>query len=126
MWLGRKGKVQRAHLQTPYCVMKGLNGLSVRPYSSGFKELRWNRWISCLQGLYTSPHIAALRDRIRINGKPISEEDFARYFFEVADRLEATKDQVGVSFENASALANDSNCDRGSSRRHHHSLCTSV
>ena len=39
-------------------------------------------------GLYTSPHLVAVRERIRINGKPIAEEDFARYFFEVWDRLE--------------------------------------
>ncbi|KAH8118386.1 tetrahydrofolylpolyglutamate synthase [Phellopilus nigrolimitatus] len=39
-------------------------------------------------GLYTSPHLVAVRERIRINGKPISEEDFAKYFFEVWDRLE--------------------------------------
>ncbi|KAH7931248.1 FolC bifunctional protein [Leucogyrophana mollusca] len=40
-------------------------------------------------GLYTSPHLVAVRERIRINGKPISEEDFAKYFFEVWDRLKA-------------------------------------
>ncbi|KAL0949394.1 hypothetical protein HGRIS_009458 [Hohenbuehelia grisea] len=40
-------------------------------------------------GLYTSPHLVAVRERIRVNGVPISEEDFAKYFFEVWDRLEA-------------------------------------
>ncbi|WVQ85546.1 hypothetical protein IAT38_007712 [Cryptococcus sp. DSM 104549] len=40
-------------------------------------------------GLYTSPHLCAVRERIRINGEPISEEDFAKYFFEVWDKLEA-------------------------------------
>ncbi|THH11485.1 hypothetical protein EW145_g640 [Phellinidium pouzarii] len=30
----------------------------------------------------------AVRERIRINGTPISEEDFAKYFFQVWDRLE--------------------------------------
>ena len=30
----------------------------------------------------------AVRERIRINGKPISEEDFAKYFFYVWDKLE--------------------------------------
>ncbi|KAI6152163.1 Mur ligase [Pisolithus tinctorius] len=38
-------------------------------------------------GLYTSPHLVAVRERIRINGKPLSEEDFVKYFFEVWDRL---------------------------------------
>ena len=42
-------------------------------------------------GLYTSPHLVAVRERIRINGKPISEEQFAKYFFEVWDRLEANE-----------------------------------
>lgn len=39
-------------------------------------------------GLYTSPHLVAVRERIRVNGTPISEDEFTRYFFEVWDRLE--------------------------------------
>lgn len=38
-------------------------------------------------GLYTSPHIVAVRERIRINGVPISEDEFTKYFFEVWDLL---------------------------------------
>ncbi|KAJ3269419.1 Folylpolyglutamate synthetase [Terramyces sp. JEL0728] len=41
-------------------------------------------------GLFTSPHIMEARERIRINGKPISKELFAKYFFTVWDRLEET------------------------------------
>lgn len=40
-------------------------------------------------GLYTSPHLCAVRERIRVNGEPLSEELFAKYFFEVWERLEA-------------------------------------
>lgn len=40
-------------------------------------------------GLFTSPHLIAVRERIRINSTPLSEELFAKYFFEVWDRLEA-------------------------------------
>lgn len=40
-------------------------------------------------GLYTSPHLCAVRERIRINGEPISEDVFAQYFFEVWERLES-------------------------------------
>lgn len=40
-------------------------------------------------GLYTSPHLRFVRERIQINNEPISEEMFAKYFFEVWDRLEA-------------------------------------
>lgn len=41
-------------------------------------------------GLYTSPHLISVRERIRINGEPISEELFTRYFFDLWDRLEAS------------------------------------
>ncbi|SCU95944.1 LAMI_0F04522g1_1 [Lachancea mirantina] len=42
-------------------------------------------------GLYTSPHLKSVRERIRVDGAPISEEKFTKYFFEVWDRLEATR-----------------------------------
>ncbi|KAJ7929925.1 FolC bifunctional protein [Mycena leptocephala] len=45
-------------------------------------------------GLYTSPHLIAVRERIRINGKPLSEEDFAKFFFEVWDRISENKKRV--------------------------------
>ncbi|KAI0976768.1 tetrahydrofolylpolyglutamate synthase [Xylaria arbuscula] len=38
-------------------------------------------------GLFTSPHLVAVRERIRIDGAPVSEEVFARYFFDIWDRL---------------------------------------
>ncbi|KAL8921678.1 MAG: hypothetical protein Q9208_005607 [Pyrenodesmia sp. 3 TL-2023] len=41
-------------------------------------------------GLYTSPHLRFIRERIRINNEPLSEETFARYFFETWDRLEGS------------------------------------
>ncbi|KAL1411354.1 Folylpolyglutamate synthetase [Vanrija albida] len=40
-------------------------------------------------GLYTSPHLCAVRERIRVNGEPLSEDQFAQYFFDVWERLEA-------------------------------------
>lgn len=45
-------------------------------------------------GLYTSPHLVAVRERIRINGAPISEEQFTKFFFEVWDKL--TETEVGL------------------------------
>lgn len=45
-------------------------------------------------GLFTSPHLIAVRERIRINSSPISRELFAKYFFEVWDKLEASSDVV--------------------------------
>ncbi|KAK9328647.1 Mur ligase [Lipomyces starkeyi] len=38
-------------------------------------------------GVYTSPHLKSVRERISINGNPLSEDKFTRYFFEVWDRL---------------------------------------
>ncbi|GAK66085.1 folC bifunctional protein [Moesziomyces antarcticus] len=39
-------------------------------------------------GLYTSPHMTSVRERIRINGVPVSQELFTAYFWQVWDRLE--------------------------------------
>ncbi|KAL8998324.1 MAG: hypothetical protein Q9188_006135, partial [Gyalolechia gomerana] len=41
-------------------------------------------------GLYTSPHLRFVRERIQINNEPLSETLFAKYFFETWDRLEDT------------------------------------
>ncbi|KAH6633964.1 Mur ligase [Chaetomium sp. MPI-SDFR-AT-0129] len=43
-------------------------------------------------GLFTSPHLIAVRERIRIDSTPISEALFAKYFFQVWDRLEQNPD----------------------------------
>lgn len=49
-------------------------------------------------GVYTSPHLASVRERIVLDGEAISEAAFARYFFEVWDRMTegAIKDGVVV------------------------------
>jgi dihydrofolate synthase/folylpolyglutamate synthase len=36
-------------------------------------------------GLYTSPHLERVNERIRIDGEPIGDEDFARLYFRVDD-----------------------------------------
>lgn len=38
-------------------------------------------------GLYTSPHLSSVTERIRINFEPLSEEVFAEYFFQVYDAV---------------------------------------
>ncbi|KAF5878608.1 putative tetrahydrofolylpolyglutamate synthase protein [Botrytis fragariae] len=50
-------------------------------------------------GLFTSPHLIAVRERIRINSAPISAPMFAKYFFEVWDRLEAAAASPSEPFE---------------------------
>uniref|UniRef100_F6YHL8 Folylpolyglutamate synthase n=1 Tax=Ciona intestinalis TaxID=7719 RepID=F6YHL8_CIOIN len=39
-------------------------------------------------GLLTSPHLVEVRERIRVNGKPISNEMFFKYFWEVSELLQ--------------------------------------
>lgn len=46
-------------------------------------------------GLYTSPHLRFVRERIQINGEPLSERLFAQYFFEIWDRLEDAAKAAG-------------------------------
>ncbi len=45
-------------------------------------------------GLFTSPHLVAVRERIRINGTPISEQKFAKYSQYVWEKLEETKEEA--------------------------------
>ncbi|KAL1965908.1 hypothetical protein VTN77DRAFT_5041 [Rasamsonia byssochlamydoides] len=47
-------------------------------------------------GLYTSPHLRFARERIQINNTPLSEEQFAKYFFETWDRLEESARAAGM------------------------------
>ncbi|KAL7287990.1 hypothetical protein TKK_0018044 [Trichogramma kaykai] len=38
-------------------------------------------------GFYSSPHLITVRERFRIDGRPINEHEFARHFWHVYDRL---------------------------------------
>ena len=40
---------------------------------------------------FSSPHLIEVRERIRINGSPLSKEDFSHYFWQSYNRLEETK-----------------------------------
>uniref|UniRef100_A0A7S0HY33 Folylpolyglutamate synthase n=1 Tax=Hanusia phi TaxID=3032 RepID=A0A7S0HY33_9CRYP len=43
-------------------------------------------------GLYTSPHLIDVRERVRINGDPLSHDKFCRYFWEVHHALKMFSD----------------------------------
>ena len=43
-------------------------------------------------GLYTSPHLKVIQERVQINSHPLSEDLFAKYVFEVWDRLSLASD----------------------------------
>ncbi|NXH49537.1 FOLC protein, partial [Dicaeum eximium] len=45
----------------------------------------------------SSPHLVQVRERIRINGQPISKDLFSKYFWLVYNRLEETKDSAHAS-----------------------------
>lgn len=42
-------------------------------------------------GLFTSPHLVTVRERIKINGKAISEEKFVEHFWNCWDKLESSR-----------------------------------
>lgn len=42
-------------------------------------------------GLFTSPHLIEVRERIRINGEPLSREAFAKYYYDTEARLLANQ-----------------------------------
>ena len=90
----RKAKVLPAPLSTRFFVKQSRIGMSVREINDLISVIFDTE---TTLGLYTSPHLVAVRERIRINGQPISEELFAKYFFDVWDKLEATADNVRPS-----------------------------
>lgn len=42
-------------------------------------------------GFYSSPHLTNVTERIRINGQPMSERLFSKYFWTIYDTLDAKK-----------------------------------
>ncbi|MGD9562539.1 MAG: folylpolyglutamate synthase/dihydrofolate synthase family protein [Pyrinomonadaceae bacterium] len=61
-------------------------------------------------GLYTSPHLVSIRERIKIDGADISEDDFAQHASkvrEISEQLvsEGTLDTVPTFFEQVTAIA---------------------
>lgn len=56
-------------------------------------------------GLYTSPHLVSITERIKINGVDISEEDFARQASKVREIAETHFDVPPTFFEQVTAIA---------------------
>ncbi|KAI1762317.1 FolC bifunctional protein [Hypoxylon sp. FL1150] len=48
-------------------------------------------------GTYTSPHLVSVRERIQLDGRPISRPLFAQYFFEVWDAFTASARALSTS-----------------------------
>jgi folylpolyglutamate synthase len=49
-------------------------------------------------GLFTSPHLRFVRERIQIDGEPVSETLFSKYFFEVWNKLSGVGDGTKPSY----------------------------
>jgi dihydrofolate synthase / folylpolyglutamate synthase len=56
-------------------------------------------------GLYTSPHLVSVRERIQIDRQPISDSDFAEGMGIVREKVEQQKNQEATFFELMTALA---------------------
>jgi dihydrofolate synthase/folylpolyglutamate synthase len=61
-------------------------------------------------GLYTSPHLVRVNERVQIGGQPIEDDDFARHYFRVDDCAEKLLEQGRLPsppsfFEMLTALA---------------------
>jgi folylpolyglutamate synthase len=65
-----------------------ITGTKGKGSTSAFTERILRTHLKGGVGLYTSPHLCAVRERIRVNGEPLSEEVFAKLFFEVWEKLE--------------------------------------
>ena len=53
-------------------------------------------------GLFTSPHLVDIRERIRVNGQPISETVFGDVYWQVRRRLEAFSSQGNTTTDDPS------------------------
>jgi dihydrofolate synthase/folylpolyglutamate synthase len=56
-------------------------------------------------GLYTSPHLISITERIKINGAEIGEEDFARFATKVRNIAESDFEVPPTFFEQVTAIA---------------------
>ncbi|KAH3763439.1 FolC protein [Pelomyxa schiedti] len=56
-------------------------------------------------GLYTSPHLLSVTERIKLNGQSISEAKFARYFHEVKSGLEKNGEPLPPFFRFVTLMA---------------------
>ncbi|KAH8682213.1 Mur ligase [Xylariales sp. PMI_506] len=85
-WLGRGG-LSVADLSNLNCIhVAGTKGKgSVCAYLTSILSQPSTQGVAGRVGTYTSPHLISVRERIMLDGQPISQDLFARYFFEVWD-----------------------------------------
>jgi len=63
-----------------------------------FAESILRRGYGLRTGLFTSPHLIDVCERIRIDGRPLAREIFAKYFWDTSDRLQAANFRLPTYF----------------------------
>ncbi|KAM5355407.1 hypothetical protein ACJ41O_002053 [Fusarium nematophilum] len=95
-WLRRAGYEPRDLARLRHIHVAGTKGKgSVSAFATGM--LRQYETV----GTYTSPHLVSPRERIAIQGEPVSQSLFAEAFFEVWDRLSDAARREGKSAQEA-------------------------
>jgi len=91
----------RPHLSTPTVHVTGTKGKGSTS-SMIASILRSNGYTV---GLYTSPHLHTMRERIQVNGEPLTEEEFAATVAAVWPAVEAMSAEGVTTFETLTAMA---------------------
>lgn len=103
-WLERAG-ICASDLHKLHCIhVAGTKGKgSVCAYLTSILTQPLARPAAGRVGTYTSPHLITVRERIQLDGQPISQQLFTQYFYEVWDaltasaRAKAARDGLAVS-----------------------------
>lgn len=106
-WLQRAG-YEPSDLATHMCCIHvaGTKGKgSVCAFTTSI--LRQYPQVAGKVGTYTSPHLVSVRERICIDGKPIPQDKFTKYFFEVWSALSDAARKAGDKIPEGDALGAD-------------------
>ncbi|KKF92314.1 Folylpolyglutamate synthase [Ceratocystis platani] len=104
-WLHRAGCSTQDLADNLRCVhIAGTKGKgSTAAYTASILQNNLNRRGPV--GRYTSPHLISVRERIAIDGRPISRELFSKYLFELWDRLSQASIDAGDGVPDANGPA---------------------
>jgi dihydrofolate synthase/folylpolyglutamate synthase len=80
------------HLKYPTAIVAGTNGKG----STAAMLASILRQAGYRSGLYTSPHLVKVNERIRVNGAEISDDDFAQAFTEVRQVVEGLLEEKSL------------------------------
>ncbi|XXH05471.1 GTP-binding protein of the rab/ypt [Hypoxylon texense] len=109
-WLSRAGLTQADLASRLRCVhVAGTKGKgSVCAYLTSILLTPPASPLAGRVGTYTSPHLVSVRERIQLDGRPISRSLFAKYFFEVWDALTASARAEAAAASSSSSSSSSS------------------